>query len=170
MSRIRVPETPIGKIILCVPVLFISGVFIFQYRDYAPITRDDAQTYSGDFRYYEIVNAGKNGRTEYLDIYLADETVLRLHHTCVNNDVTNTIDRIKSGDKVTALVNPESDYVIELLWEDTEIMSVDESQKRMQNEAKGFVILGVVMICFALFVMAVTVYEIVRSKKKKGKA
>ncbi|MBQ7827304.1 MAG: hypothetical protein IJ386_03475 [Clostridia bacterium] len=162
-------DNPVIRIIVSILSIFIGCIFIFQYRDYIPISRDDAQEYTGEFDHYEIVELGRRGRTEYLDIHMDDGTVLRLHHTCNYTDVTDALDRLESDDNITVLVNPASDYVIEIISEDTEILNIDEAQNRMRNEAIVFVILGAVMICIALLLTSVSVYDTVRGKRKKGK-
>lgn len=167
IDKLGIPDNPVGIIILCVIIIFMSCVFIFQYRDYVPITRNDAQEYTGKFDHYDISVMRRH--TKYLNIHMEDGTVLTLHHTCMSTEVKDGIDRLEPGDEITVLVNPASEYIIEIMSEYTEILNIDDSQKQMQNEALGFVVIGVVMICIALFFISASVYKIVRDMRMKGK-
>ncbi len=142
--------------------VFSSTLFLNQ-----PIAREDAieltcifEDYKGGTRhlkggYTEITLIFKDGSKQYID------------SCCLSYELCEEIENITSGTEIKLLINPNNNYVIELIANDKKLLDFDTTQKDLKNEGLGFFILGLVMYIFAIIFIVQAMFDL---KKKINRA
>ena len=136
----RILESKTGTIIAGILAIVMGLFFIILQKDNKPIPRSEAVAYSGEFSEYDV---WKNYRTiEFED----------------------TMESLKKGTKLDILVNPNNDYVIEIVAGSREILNFDESQAALDSYDNGYIWLGAFMCFCGLFLI---VYALAFSAQRK---
>ena len=151
------PMYVIGISVLCV---LISIVFITMPNRYKSITREEAQQYEGAYSSHN-----QDGQ-DYVDIIFEDETELTIHQCCAYGEILDGLKSLHKGEKLYVLINPTTDYIVELKTESKEILNFDDSQRLMLFEAKAFMWLGIVLDAISVILTAYGIYQLTKERKE----
>ena len=151
------PLFMIGISVLCV---LISIVFITMPNRYKSITREEAQQYEGAYSSHN-----QDGQ-DYVDIIFEDETELTIHQCCAYGEILDGLKALHEGEKLYVLINPTTDYIVELKTESKELLNFDDSQRLMLFEAKAFMWLGIVLDASAVILTAYGIYQLTKERKE----
>lgn len=151
--------------------IFMGTVFSSEMYLNQPIDREEAieltcifEDFKGGTRhlkggYKEIALIFKDGSKQYID------------SCCLSYELCEEIENITFGTEIKLLINPNNNYVIELIANDEILLDFDTTQKHLKNEGLGFFILGLVMYIFAIIFIAQAILDfkkkIKRSKLRK---
>ena len=149
--------------------IFMGTVFSSTLFLNKPIAREEAiestcifEDFKGGTRhlkggYKEITLIFKDGSKQYID------------SCCLSYELCEKIENITSGTEIKLLINPNNNYVIELIANDEILLDFDTTQKDLKNEGFGFFILGLVMYIFAIFFIVQAVVDF-KKKFKRSRA
>ena len=137
--------------------IIFGAFFALTQIENKPIPRSEAATYSGEFEEYEV---GKNYRT----IIFTDGSSYEVFPHTETQEFADTMSSLKKGTKLDILVNPNNDYVVEIIAESREILNFEESQTALDAYDNGYIVIGV-FVCFAGgFII---IYGLVSSKQRE---
>ncbi len=166
----RKPE-PMNRwfaLVMALISIFMGTVFSSTLYPNQPITREKATQISGDFKEAEGYRKLKGGYTE-LSLFFYDEQRQYISSCCVTDELLEALKKTPVGTEFKILVNPNNDYVVELIAEDVILLDFDYAQKALKNNSIGFFILGIVMYVFAIIFIIQAVLDF-KKKMKRAKA
>lgn len=137
--------------------LLFGAFFALTQIANKPIPRSEAIAYSGEFEEYEV---WKNCRT----IVFTDGSSYNVFPHTETQEFADTMSSLKKGTKLDILVNPNNDYVVEIIAGSREILNFEESQAALDSYDNGYIAIGV-FVCFAGVFMIT--YGLVSSKQRK---
>ncbi len=150
-------ESKTGSIIVGILGILFGVFFALTQSGNKPIPRSEAIAYSGEFEEYE---AGKNYRT----IIFTDGSSYDVFPHTETQEFADTMRSLKKGTKLDILVNPNNDYVVEIIAGSGEILNFEESQAALDAYDNGYIAIGV-FVCFAgVFIIT---YGLVSSRQRK---
>lgn len=164
----RILESKTGTIIAGILAIVMGLFFIISQKDNKPIPRSEAVAYSGEFSEYD---AWENYRT----IVFEDGSEYDVYPHTLTQEFEDTMESLKKGTKLDILVNPNNDYVIEIVAGSREILNFDESQAALDSYDNGYIAIGaVVCFCGVFLIISAFVFSAQRKKetekhKKKAK-
>ena len=150
-------ESKTGSIIVGILAILFGAVFALTQISNKPIPRSEAVAYTGEFEEYEI---WKNSKT----IIFTDGSSYNVFPHTTTQEFDDTLSSLKKGTKLYILVNPNNDYIVEIITGSREILNFEESQAALDAYDNGYIAIGV-FICFAgVFIIT---YGLVSSKQKE---
>ena len=136
----------------------LGSFVIYQSRKYAPIKREDAETYVGSFEEY---------RDESDDVVFSDGTEYVLDRDTVTEELETALTALDKGTELRLLVNPKIDAVIEIRTGTDVLMDFDEAQTALFADKKDDVWIGVMFIGLPLILLLLLQIERIGKKKEK---
>lgn len=153
----RVLESKTGAIIVGILAILFGTLFALTQIDNKPIPRSEAVAYSGEFEEYDV---WKNYKT----IIFTDGSSYAVFPHTTTQEFDDTVSSLKKGTKLDILVNPNNDYVVEIIAGSREILNFEESQAALDAYDNVYIAIGV-FVCFAgVFLI---IYGLVYSRQKK---
>ena len=153
----RVLESKTGAIIVGILAIIFGAFFALTQIENKPISRSEAVAYSGEFEEYEV---GENYRT----IIFTDGSSYSVFPHTETQEFADTMSSLKRGTKLDILVNPNNDYVVEIIAGSREILNFEESQAALDTYDNGYIAIGV-FVCFAgVFIIT---YGLVSSRQRE---
>ena len=151
-----------GSLILQLAIFLITtalGSFlIYQTRKYAPIKREDAETYIGSFETY---------RSEDHTVAFSDGAEYRLYPDTVTNDLEAALTALETGTELRLLVNPKIELVIEIRTGTVVLLDFDGSQTAIYADHKDSFWIGVMFIGLSLILLILLQIDRIGRKKEK---
>ena len=147
--------------------IFMGTVFSSMLYPNQPITREEATQIIGDFKEAEGYRKLKGGYTE-VSLFFYDEQRQYISSCCVTDELLEALKKIPIGTEFKILVNPNNDYVVELIAEDVILLDFDYAQKALKNNSIGFFAFGIVMYIFAIIFIVQAVLDF-KKKMKRAK-
>ena len=149
-------ESKTGAIIVGILAIIFGAFFALTQIENKPIPRSEAVAYSGEFEEYEV---WKNYRT----IIFTDGSSYDVFPHTETQEFADTMSSLKKGTKLDILVNPNNDYVVEIIAGSREILNFEESQAALDAYDNGYIAIGV-FVCFAgVFII---IYGLVYSRQR----
>lgn len=156
MKTYRSNKEPMSKsvaLLLIIVGTFLGSVFIFGMNYWnAPIEREDAISFDATFLSYEESLNLREG-TRGIDVYFSDYNQLYIDGTCVNDELRGKMEQLSPDTKVSLLVHPNSDTILDMHVNGNNILTFDEVQSKLSGENKGFFVLGLFMYFCALYAL-----------------
>lgn len=150
-------ESKTGAIIGGILAILFGAIFALTQIENKPIPRSEAVAYSGEFEEYEV---WKNSRT----IIFTDGSSYDVFPHTETQEFADTMSSLKKGTKLDILVNPNNDYVVEIIVGSRELLNFEESQAALDAYDDGYIAIGV-FVCFAgVFIIT---YGLVSSRQKE---
>ena len=150
-------ESKTGAIIGGILAILFGAIFALTQIENKPIPRSEAVAYSGEFEEYEV---WKNSRT----IIFTDGSSYDVFPHTETQEFADTMSSLKKGTKLDILVNPNNDYVVEIIAGSRELLNFEESQAALDAYDDGYIAIGV-FVCFAgVFIIT---YGLVSSRQKE---
>ena len=153
-------ETKKGAIIFGLLAILFGAFFALTQLVNKPIPRAEAVAYSGELEKYEI---WENSRT----IIFTDGSSHDVFPHTATQEFDDTMSALKRGTAIDILVNPNNEYVVEIIAGSREILNFEESQAALDAYDNGYIAIGV-FVCFAgAFII---IYGLVSSRQKEKEA
>ena len=133
---------------------FIGTVFTFGMHYWnAPIAPEDAQAVTAVYASYELdygVNTSRKGRggsnsLNQIYLHFADHERLSIDSACVDAQLMSSLSTLQAGTTVDLLVHPNSDNVLSMHADSTELLNFTAAVDALSSEATGFLFLGLLM-------------------------
>ena len=162
-------QSPLGTAIAGI-LSIVLGIFFCIITTYgnAPIPREEALSYSGQFDRYAT---SKN----YCTIWFEDETCYEVYPHTESREFRQVMETLPKGTTLYLLVNPHNDCVVEVKTNTEELLNFESSQQAIDNYDNGYVWIGgfvavggVFLIAFALGMKNNAKKESARHKAKKS--
>ena len=151
-----------GSLILQLTIFLIlaalGSFMIYQSRKYAPIEREDAETYVGSFEEY---------RSEDRVLAFSDGAEYRLYPDAVTNDLEAALTALETGTELRLLVNPKIELVIEIRTGTAVLLDFDASQTAIYAGHKDSFWIGVMFIGLSLILLILLQIDRIGRKKEK---
>lgn len=151
-------RNPLYLFVMAALAICFGAWFIFLQSFNAPVERTDALAYSGPFGRLE---SGHN----YCSLYFLDGSCYSLYPHTQTNDFKDTIRDLPAGTELSILVNPNNDYVIEILAGDRELMNFEQSQVAIIRNGYGYIGIGIFACVAGVFF--VVYYFLERAGKRR---
>lgn len=144
-------------------VIFTAiGVFAFilpSIRDYVPIAREDAVTYTGYFEEYDCWDK------RFKTIKFSDGARYSLDPYTVPETLEDALKATEKGTELSLTVNPRADIVIEVIRGTEELLNFETSQIKIQKYHRGYIWIGALFI--VLPVLLIVLLRFMKWAKKK---
>ena len=150
-------ESKAGTIIFGILAILFGAFFAFIQMENKPIPRSEAVAYSGEFEEYETWE-------NYRAIIFADGSAYSVFPHTETQGFADTMSSLQKGTTLDILVNPNNDYVVEIVAGSREILNFEESQAALDAYDNGYIAIGVFSCCCGVFII---IYGFVSSAQKK---
>ena len=150
-------ESKMGAIIVGILAILFGAFFALTQIGNKPIPRLEAVAYSGEFEEYEV---GDNYRT----IIFTDGSSYDVFPHTETQEFADTMSSLEKGTKLDILVNPNNDYVVEIMAGSREILNFEGSQAALDDYDNGYIAIGMVVCFSGVFFI---IYGLVSSGEKK---
>ena len=155
-------ESKRGAIIFGILTILFGAFFALTQIENKPIPRSEAVAYSGEFEEYEV---WKNYKT----IIFTDGSSYDVFPHTTTQEFDDTMSSLEKGTKLDILVNPNNDYVVEIMAGSREILNFEESQAALDAYDNGYIAIGV-FVCFAgVFIITFGLISSAQRKKETEK-
>lgn len=135
--------------------------FIFSQNFNKPITREEAVSYSGEFKKYETSR-------NYCEIYFNNGSCYEVYPHTESREFRNMMSSLKTGTKLYILINPNNGYVVEVKTETEEILNFELSQQKIDSYDNGYIALGI-FVCVGCFFLIIYIICEANYKRKENK-
>ncbi len=159
-------SSPIRTIVLALVSFVMATVFVMMPSSYGKVAREEALPFEGVYERY--VQDSK----DYIELYFTDGSMQTIHECCALENVVDAVDALETGERLYLLIHPDNEFVIEVRTEKGELLNIDESQRKMQTNAKLFRGLGIFVYCGGAYLIGYAIWQMTaerryeRSKKK----
>lgn len=143
--------------------------FILPKWDHVPVSREEAETYTGYFEKYEH-------ETNYRYLYFQDGSEYGLYPHTEPQALSSFLESMEPGTKLYLTIHPKSCYVIEIRTETEELLNFETSQAENYKYQNGYIWIGVFLCLVPFAVIALIIVwnkaeekESARQKKQRTK-
>ena len=147
--------------------IFMGMVFSSTLYLNQPIDREDATQLNCTYK--ESIVHTQRGSIREIKLLFHDGSAQYIDGSCSKYELSEKLKIIPSGTKFKMLVNPNNDYIVELIVNDDVLLNFDYAQKQLERDGVGFFVLGLVMYGCAIFFIVQAVLDF-RNKIKRTKA
>lgn len=146
-------------VFMLVAGIILGSVFTFgmQYWN-SYIKREDANRVEATYEKHAITSKISRRANSGAVVYFTDNDPLSIDSACINDDLREALDRLTKGTKAIMLVHPNSDTILDMRAGGQSILDFADTQRRLNGEKTGFLILGIFMYLCA----AHAVYSLIR--------
>lgn len=138
-----IPES----LFLLVAGLVMGIVFTFGMQRWnAPISRNEAIKSTAAIRSIEA-DYGRRHHLKEIRIEFQDHE-LTIDGSCADSELLESLRQLPSGTVVSLSIHPESNTILEMHTNDISLMDFERTVQMLNNEAAGFMYLGI--FCFAV--------------------
>lgn len=148
--------------------IFMGTVFSSTLLTNRPISKEEATQLTCTYKEFTGHKKLKGGFTE-IKLLSYDSSAQYINSSCVTDEIYKAIEETAPGTKINMLVNPNNDYIVELVVNDVVILDFETAQKDLERDGAGFFILGIVMYIFAIVFIVQAVLDF-RKKIKRSLA
>lgn len=151
--------------------MFMALVFSSNFTINRPIDKTDAEEKTAVYNHYEAEygirpNKYSINTLNYIVLFFENGEKEFIRGTCINKELYQALESLKKDTVLQMLINPDNGYVIELKTDEKEILDFDYVQKKLQQDAIGFLCLSV----FMLMLCGYFIYKAIRTKERLTKA
>jgi len=151
--------------------ILLGSVFTFgvQYWN-KNIPREDCTVVKTQFLSYdEIWHAKPTISIVEIAIDCADGNRYFIDGVSINEELRNQLSSLSKNDNITLLIHPNSSTIVDFSNDQTVLLNFDETIRKLDGEASGFLFLGLFMYFCALVGLYYTVNHIIRKKQSDNK-
>lgn len=160
---------PIGlAIFLLIAGLLLGSVFTFgmQYWN-SEVTREECTLVETQFCSYDEIRQDKRPmEIKEIAIDCGNHERYFIDGVSINADLRNALSALSEHEKISLLIHPNSNTIVEFSTENGNILSFDETIHKLAGEAKGFLSLGVFMYLCSLVGLYYIVIHIIKKRKE----
>lgn len=131
-------------------MVFIGGVFVWQLPNTPAISRQEAVTITAQYDHYKR-SYGRHNRE--IALHFTDAGPQFVHGSCSGKELEERLKVLPAGTEMTVLVHPSSHDVLEIEAEGEILLAFDYAQTQLRNNAKGFLVFGVLMLAAAVYLV-----------------
>ena len=155
-------ESTAGLIVFSMLALAMSLFFILIPGQNKATTREEAVSYTGQFKSYE-------SSKKYCYLCFADGSEYEVYPHTETWEFRERMQAIPEGTTLYLLINPHTDYVVEIRTDTEELMNFDAEQQAIDNYDNGYVWLGGFLIACAAFLLWFALKRSASKSKEQNK-
>ncbi len=146
-----------GELIFIMIAAVVVGTVFFFLMPYmnVPVERADARNIEASFSEYKEFhsrrNYGKSSRVAYIMLYFSDCEPMEIDGVCISVELQERLEMLSEGERLSMLVHPNSDTVLELKAGDEILLEFDDSMQKFAREGMFFRVMGIVSYAAALY-------------------
>lgn len=153
----KYPILQVAMLLICTAI-GVFGFILPSIRDYVPIAREDALTYTGYFEAYDSKDA---------KIRFSDGARYSFDPHTVPEALEDALEATEKGTELSLAVNPRANVVIEVMRGTEELLNFETSQITIQKYHRGYIWIGALLTgCGIIFVVLLNL--LIRAKKKEA--
>ena len=163
-------DIPIGACVFFLVVGIILGnVFvILTWHEGKMIDKSEATSVAGVYDSYTMHHSPKGSLNE-IEIRFIDREKLYMDSAYWNTTVQDALDDLDSGDTVSMLIHPISEYIWEMKTEENTILSFEDAKSGVLAENLGFsIILGTFGYFCAIMGTVSLILQLSERRRKRG--
>lgn len=153
-------------LIMALISIFMGTVFSCTLILKQPIDREDATELTCNYKEF-IVRTRRSSIAE-IKLLFYDGPAQYIDGSCANDKLVEALEKVPVGTTLKMLINPNNDYVVELISNDETLLDFDYAQKELERNGVGFFYLGIAMYGFAIFFIIQAILDF-RKKIKRRK-
>ena len=143
-------KRPIILILIGVLAIIMGAVIFIPVRSYVSVTRDEAVSYTGKFDRFEYNEDG-----DYYEVYFSDDSLYYMTTSDEAIELANNKDVLEKGSQLQILINPKTDYVLEIKTDDEELLSFDSTLESLRSEGAAISVFAIVVIGMGVFLLVI---------------
>ena len=148
---------------LLIAGLFIGSIFTFGMQHWnAKVSREECTRVETAFVSYDMIY-GRRTSIKEIEIYCSDNERYTIDGVSVNTALREKLVTLSGKEKLTLLIHPNSNTILELSTEHGTLLHFDETVEKLSGEATAFLFLGL----FMYFAAGLSLYHIVLHCKQK---
>lgn len=177
-NKRNIMDHPVIIAIVGVACICMSVFFFIMSGTYAPITREEAISYTGEFDRFEYTD-------DILERYFSDWNIqlcfsdgscykYNVYASAESIELVEDEDALEENTELHILVHPKNNYVLEIRTDDEELLNFESAQEALSSERMSGVAVsilifgsGVLIIVFARMAVVSKRKEIARHESKK---
>ena len=141
-------DNPIACVVAGLVAIVFGAFFIFLQSDNKPITKAEAEAYTGSFEKYRT-------GSRYCEIYFEDGSIFDVYPHTETQDFRDKMKSIEKGTVIHLLVNSNNGYVAEVRTDNEEILNFIESQEAIDRYDNGYICIGIFVIASGVFLIII---------------
>ena len=145
--------------------IFMGTAFSSTRYFNQPIDRKDATQLNCTYK--ESIVHTQRGSIREIKLLFHDGSAQYIDGSCSKYELSEKLKIIPSGTKFKMLVNPNNDYIVELIVNDEVLLNFDYAQKQLERNGVGFFYLGIVMYVFAVIFIIQAILDFKKEIKKQ---
>ena len=146
--------------------IFLGTVFTSEMVSNKPIARKETIEQIGVFKKFTTHGKGKSDIPE-ISLYLVDGSIRHINHCCVSDEFLKKLENTPKGTEFKLLINPNNNYVVEVVANNKILLDFDKSQKNLEREGVGFLYLGIFLYASAVYFIVQVVLDFKKKIKRK---
>ena len=159
---------PLGlAIFLLIVGLFLGSVFTFgmQYWN-SKVTREECTLLETKFiSYKEIRKPKRPMEIKEIAIDCVNDERYFIDGVSINTDLRNALSELSEQQKISLLIHPNSNTIVEFATENGNILAFNETIRKLGGEATGFLFLGLFMYFCSLVGLYYIAFHIIEKRK-----
>ena len=163
-------DIPLGACVFFIVVGIILGnVFvILTWHEGKMIDKSEAISVAGVYDSYTVHHSARGSLNE-IEIRFIDREKLYMDSAYWNTTVQDALDDLDSGDTVSMLIHPISEYIWEMKTEENTILSFEDAKSGVLAENLGFSIILGTFGCFCAIMGTVSlILQLLERRRKRG--
>ncbi|MBR6645364.1 MAG: hypothetical protein IKL21_06345 [Clostridia bacterium] len=162
------PISLAAAVFMLVVGVLLGSVFTFgmQYWN-DDIPREDCTMIKTQLLSYDEIRQGRHPMgIKEIAIDCSDGNRYFIDGVSINEDLINKLSSLTASNNITLLIHPNSNTIVEFSSGETVLLDFNDTIKRLEGEADGFLLLGVFTYFCALIGVYYIVYHIKHRKNK----
>ena len=155
---VKYPILQVAMLLICTAI-GVFGFILPSIRDYVPIAREDALTYTGYFEAYDSMDA---------KIRFSDGARYSFDPHTVPKALEDALEATEKGTELSLAVNPRANVVIEVMRGTEELLNFETSQITIQKYHRGYIWIGALLTGGGI-IFVVLLNLLIRTKKRAKK-
>ena len=149
-----------GAIFLAIGFLFGTVFMIFNFFNSKPIEKNEAIEKTAVFDYYELQH-GKGDRLLGAWLFFENGEKEYIAGECISVAVALNFEKLSKGTELHLLINPKTNYVIELHTDSLTLMDFDYAQECLKQKGNEYILgaFSMLVICCFFVYKAITIKE-----------
>ena len=145
-----------GELILLTIIMLVLGTItaFIMPSSYEPIERADARHIEASYQKHDEVRNSRrrsNHSVNYIRMYFSDYSDILEIETGITKELRNRLDALDEGDRLSMLVHPQLNRILELKAGNETLLSFEESVEIGIRKGKAMRILGIIAYAGALY-------------------
>ena len=124
--------------------LFLGFIFMRMPGLNREIAREEAVCLTGSLQECDV--RYKKGDIHSIALRLTEQDKLFVHQSCASETLADTLAALPRNTEISLWVHPDSHNILEIRADGEVLLDFDRSQELLIQNAKGFGVLGIVML------------------------